>query len=384
MLKFLLLVRNKIHTCSVIKMKSVFKNYVNAFPGNSFSIGSLALTLSFSRDTLLSKKLMANNINVRRQTKELVTIISDKNNEREHDLIRDTPVISNPWKSAISISGVSKCSAFVDDLEDQLVNHIITYGQNSLAVGCIAWFSNPRIIAALARHCKAVLILVNDENYAVWGGGKCLSLYTQLPALKEPMSVVFDHMNTPLRGIPGENSYKPVRCIRNTGDALMHDKFLVFFKPVAIERLRHHENGSQSTEIVWRDVPAAVWTGSMNMTKKASRNQENAVFIESELMATFYFNNFVNSFLHSAPLRTTGDSSSGAVNDDKPLNFGSPSIPNHYRPYVKQVVAQKRNSENFKPRRMSSTPKKTSKKPLSTTQRLNKEKEKSNSRKKKK
>jgi len=63
-----------------------------------------------------------------------------------------------------------------------------------------------------------------------------MELYAQLPSIKEPLSVLFDHMETPLRGICDSN-YNPVRCIRNVGDALMHSKFLVFFKTVAIERV---------------------------------------------------------------------------------------------------------------------------------------------------
>ena len=76
----------------------------------------------------------------------------------------------------------------------------------------------------------------------------------------------------------------------------------------------------------------------MNYTKKASRNQENAVFIESELMAKFYFNDFVNSFLQSAPLRLTGGGSGGNVNDDKPFGYTKSlnQIPAQFRPYIKK------------------------------------------------
>lgn len=190
------------------------------------------------------------NINVRRQTKGHVTIAAPGSDNLPQ--IAPAPIFSNPWKSAISVSNVSKLSAFVDELEDRLVEHIVAYANNSLVVGCVAWLSNPRIINALALHSKGVLLLVNDENYAVWGSGKCMDLYAQLPAVKDNFSTLFDHMETPLRGLPSDATYNPVRCIRNTGDALMHDKFLVFFKPVGFDR-----DGT----VVWRDVPYAVWTG---------------------------------------------------------------------------------------------------------------------------
>jgi hypothetical protein len=176
-----------------------------------------------------------------------------------------------------------------------------------------------------------------------------MELFAQLPSIKEPLSVLFDHMETPLRGI-NDSNYNPVRCIRNVGDALMHSKYLVFFRSVGYERAT-----GQETELVWRDVPSAVWTGSMNYTKKASRNQEKAVFIESELMATFYFIDFVNSFLRSAPLRLTGSSSSGQVNDDKPIGFVPAHSVNHippqFRPYIKK-------HNGAKPQRMTKMPKK--------------------------
>lgn len=94
---------------------------------------------------------MTNNINIRRQTKPLVSITPSLDaNFAIH--AKPAEVIVNPWKSAISVAPVAKASAFVGDMEDHLINHIVTYGNNSIVVGCIAWLSNPRIIAALARH----------------------------------------------------------------------------------------------------------------------------------------------------------------------------------------------------------------------------------------
>lgn len=82
------------------------------------------------------------------------------------------------------------------------------------------------------------------------------------------------------------------------------------------------------------------------MTKKASRNQENAVYVESELLAKFYFNNFVNSFLRSAPLRVTGGGSGGTVNEDKPFGYVSSNIPPQFRPFIKTTVKRYRPYSN--------------------------------------
>lgn len=286
--------------------------------------------------------MAATNINIRRQTKALVTIKQDTNPDKPENpfYTAPTPVYHNPWMPSISVTNVSKVSAFSDNLEETLVEHIHNFVKGGLVVGCIAWLSNPKIIHALSTHSKGVLILVNDENYSVWGSGKCMDLYAQLPIVKDSFETLFDHMETPLRGVKNGNevTYKPVRCIRNTGDALMHDKFLVFFKQVCYERRDPYGN----TTMVWRNVPYSVWTGSMNMTKKASRNQENAVFIENENIATFYFNTFVNSFMQSAPLRTTGGSSSGAVNDDRAAT-ASP-IPSQFLPFIKNGIKKKKST----------------------------------------
>jgi hypothetical protein len=52
---------------------------------------------------------MTNNINIRRQTKSLVTITSG---QTEHELVENqSEIITNPWKSSIRIAGVSNCSA---------------------------------------------------------------------------------------------------------------------------------------------------------------------------------------------------------------------------------------------------------------------------------
>jgi len=226
--------------------------------------------------------------------------------------------MENPWRSSISVGNVAKVSAFVGNLVENLVHHIEVYGRNATIVGCFAWLSNPVIIDAIAKNCSGALILVNDENFAVWGNGKNIELYKRLPHIKKSLADLFGHLNTPLNMWDKQN-YDPVRCIKNTGDALMHSKYFVFFTPIAVEKTNPY---SGAVELVWQDVPTSVWTGSMNGTIKSSRNQENAVFIESEHIARFYFNDFASSFIPSEPLRITGKATSfggtGNVNNDAP------------------------------------------------------------------
>ena len=228
--------------------------------------------------------------------------------------------MENPWRPSISVGNVAKVSAFVGNLVENLVHHIEVYGRNSILVGCFAWLSNPIIIDAIAKNCSGALILVNDENFASWGNGKNIDLYKRLPHIKKPLNELFGHLDTPLK-MWNKQNYDPVRCIKNTGDALMHSKYFVFFTPVAVEKRNPY---SGEMELVWQDVPTSVWTGSMNGTIKSSRNQENAVFIESEHIARFYFNDFASSFIPSEPLRITGKASSFGgggtnVNNDTPV-----------------------------------------------------------------
>jgi hypothetical protein len=80
----------------------------------------------------------------------------------------------------------------------------------------------------------------------------------------------------------------------------------------------------------------------MNMTIKASRNQENATFWENEEAAQFYFNDFVSSFITSAPLRTDGASSVNGTNNDatqkEVIRIGPISHPASYYSQSKKKI----------------------------------------------
>lgn len=248
-----------------------------------------------------------NNINTRR---ELAPVLACK-----HPVTGELRTITNSWRPSISVANVKRVEAFSDRLEAQLIDHIERFANKMIVVGCIAWLSNPYIIQALRQNASAVLLLVNDENYATWGNGKTHELYAALPRITEAPARLFAHLeNTPMHGVH-EVNYAPVRCIRGTGDALMHSKYLVFFAP---------KNANDS-----RPIPASVWTGSMNYTLKAKRNQENAVFIEDERLARFYFDDFVNSWMQSESLRIVDDPSKLAAaatdpNQDNPMSSQPP------------------------------------------------------------
>lgn len=198
-------------------------------------------------------------------------------------------VMANPFRPRVALgpSEIGGVEMFFDDIEDALVEKIEAWGRNHIVVGCVAWLSSPRVLAALAR-CRRVLLLVNDEAYGRWGGGKCLAQYAQLPGLggaEATPADLFGHFPNILGQLRTEG-YQAVRAVGRGTRSLMHAKYIVFF-----------------ADFAEGELPAAVWTGSMNHTRQASSNVENAVFVDSPRGALAYFHDFANSFYASHPLR---------------------------------------------------------------------------------
>ena len=184
----------------------------------------------------------------------------------------------------------ARVTAYVDILEDHLVNTISQFGGKCVVVGCLAWLSSKRVIKALARYTSGVLLVVNNENYDTWGQGNTAELFEQLPTLQSDHAMIFgDKDSTPLAETACPKG--PVRTLVAGNGGLMHSKYLVFFNK------DEDEDGRQR--------PVAVWTGSYNPTESARRNQENAVLIQSTRLADFYFRDFELSWMQSQPLQLT-------------------------------------------------------------------------------
>lgn len=196
-------------------------------------------------------------------------------------------VVANPWRASAA-SACAHTTVYFDDLLAAAAAAIERFGAGRVAVGCVAWLSEPRILTAL-RLCRAVFLVVNDEDYATWGGGGLLRAYAALPESEEPLAALCAALDTPLAALPAGAAYEPVRAYGGR-DALMHSKYLVFLAAGAAER------GPAG-------APVAVWTGSMNWTRRAGRNVENALLLEDAALARAYFDDFANTFLQSRPLR---------------------------------------------------------------------------------
>jgi hypothetical protein len=275
-------------------------------------------------------------------------------------------VIHNPFKPITAARDVKSCTCYhsvynIDssgklrsNLIDGLVKVIRTYGASKnenkkrSVVGCVAWLNNPDVLNAL-KDCLRVAIIVNGENYKVFGNGKMLEEYAKLPKFNEPLGVAFSHLHSVLDGIEnnrtkGKSKYASVRAFGNaafsttTGaprtkgnkggamgskknGGLEHNKYLVFFEEKLFKRRvthpvnqnwqlvqqdeEYYSDAEGEYEYQNRETPCAVWTGSMNVTKASEGHHENAVFIESCDSAKSYFHDWAMTFMSSTPVGST-------------------------------------------------------------------------------
>jgi hypothetical protein len=243
-------------------------------------------------------------------------------------------IVQNNFRSSVTVDDAKSVSAFfsnysanedgvlTSDLTKNLVAIIRRYGTGGTVLGCVAWLSNSEVLEALGT-CRRVLIVVNKEDYSRWGGGSMLKKYEALPRFDEPLSKAFEHIEGPLKALEnrrteGDSRYLAVRSFgspldsggggggawRGAGRAgIEHCKYLIFFKGASHTKTTvDNVTGSVRRETVTKDVPAAVWMGSMNMTKASESHHETAQFIESEKLATAYLEDFSQTFMHSTPL----------------------------------------------------------------------------------
>lgn len=182
------------------------------------------------------------------------------------------------------------------DLEARLIRLIDTA---DVVVGCVAWLTNRRILAALAER-RGVSIVVQKEDFLrpdveerVGWRQQLRRAYDRLPEMSRYS----------FRGLIGSLSYcndptlAPVRCVGNHNSAnttgpRAHHKFVVF--------CRWH--GSVDDTYGGEIEPYAVWTGSFNFTETANRSFENAVFIQDQDVAAAFLNEYSQIVALSEPL----------------------------------------------------------------------------------
>lgn len=200
----------------------------------------------------------------------------------------------------------------------ELVAMIKRYGRTSIILGCIAWISGGEIIEALSQ-CKGVSLIVNREDFSKYGVGSTGKKYAKIPRIGQPFSQAFAHIPSDLSSLEpkrknGKSSYTSVRAFGNPSmsvgsnanngkSGLEHCKYMIFFESRPMLLAGGGDNGEDIYE--YKDYPAAVWTGSMNMTKNSESHHENTVLIESDKIAMAYYKDFSKTFMVSTPVTSS-------------------------------------------------------------------------------
>ena len=235
-----------------------------------------------------------------------------RNNFSDKVTARDVEYVT-PCFSSYSVDRNGKTYS---TLTENLASVIERFGKGKTVLGCVAWLSNARILEALTK-CRRVLLIVNREHYDSWGAGT-FKKYASLPRFDQPLWVALGHLNDTFATLETDrNSVKSrYSCVRAFGnpssggksEGLEHCKYLVFFETECYHYFKTSENGNVTAvpdpeNFVYKETPVAVWTGSMNMTKASETHHENAVFIKSKTTAQAYFEDFTNTFMASTPLK---------------------------------------------------------------------------------
>lgn len=239
-------------------------------------------------------------------------------------------VVKSETMEKTTTIGVGKVTAFasffkltnsgpVNSLMENVISTIYRLGRGNTLLVCMAWLSHKGVLEAI-KSCRRVLIIVNRENYATWGGGCMKTAYNDLPRFDEPLWKAFAHFNTPLCSLDkhlknGKSSYAAVRAFGNPSNmsssraknyskfgasanistGFEHCKYFVFFKKMPVLT----ENGE--TRLL--DCPNSVMTCSSNMTKTSETHHENAILIEDNpKIAEHYMLDHNATFMSSVPV----------------------------------------------------------------------------------
>ena len=202
--------------------------------------------------------------------------------------------------SASSTNGVS---VYFRDIENKLLSHI---AEADAVFGAIAWLTSDSILDALSK-LSDVSIVVQKEDFlrpdigasnnwkqvlrAKYSMLKCGLTRYSFQNILSSMSVASDPSIEPIRCVGNHNRDKKPAFPR------MHNKFLVFTKV----RQSDDEYGPEKIE------PYAVWTGSFNFTKNATKSLENALFITDPVIVEAFFNEYGQIAAMSEPLDWTSD-----------------------------------------------------------------------------
>ncbi|MFE6966775.1 phospholipase D-like domain-containing protein [Agromyces sp. NPDC057679] len=174
-----------------------------------------------------------------------------------------------------------KVTAHFGDVASELERFIV---ESPEIVGCVAWITSTRLVAALAA--RPVALIVNKEWSLRETDTKPASVRHRDTLRKLRGGILRSSLPAPLRDAAGADELEAVRCVgyavRGYSPVpLMHHKFIV--------RL----DGGR---------PTAVWTGSFNFTVAAERSFETGLEIHDPKIAAAFLAEFARVATLSEPL----------------------------------------------------------------------------------
>lgn len=190
-----------------------------------------------------------------------------------------------------------------DNIEDRLCRFI---DESEAIVGCVAWLTSEPVIITLGfKPCQIIVqkedFLRPDFDAARPNWKSRLRRLYETCGSRPDLRIDRTHCPFPLSymNTNGETTMDPIRCVGNHNSSKAtaprsHHKFIV--------RCSEYE-----TSVGTFLKPEAVWTGSYNFTKNATKSFENAVVIADEQIADAYLHEWAQVAALSEPLDWTAD-----------------------------------------------------------------------------
>lgn len=202
--------------------------------------------------------------------------------DRTDDSMRDLMILGRYEMEPLVDHGASSgvVTAHFGDIEPRLIEFI---DKSEIVVGCVAWLTSEPIICALSK--KQCQIVVQKEDFLRPDTGANPTTWPRkLRSLYDLCGLKIDRYYCPSplcrMNICSDGEMECIRCVgyrspRGGANPRSHHKFIVrccWYESPGCRFLR----------------PLAVWTGSYNFTKNATKSFENAVEIVDEGIADAY------------------------------------------------------------------------------------------------
>jgi len=210
-----------------------------------------------------------------------------------------------PLKNLNCASKNGDIEVYFKNIEEELIKKI---NNADIILGCVAWFTNEKILRALAKK-DGVSIIVQKEDFLRPDIGKqdnwryhLNDLYCSLKGLCR-YDEGLNGSTICCMSSAGDPALDPIRCVGNHNSdkkpafPRMHNKFIIFC--VKIPSSGDFEENNY--------FKYAVWTGSFNFTKNASNSFENALYVTDQNIVNAYFEEYGQIAALSEPLNWEHD-----------------------------------------------------------------------------